>query len=164
MKKAKKLYILLGVFLFICLMTYLVSRQEEQKEKIKNSDEVILKIDKSDVEKLSWEIDSTKLSFHKKDGTWVYEKDKDFPVNDEKIENLLEQFESFGVSFEIEKVKDYGQYGLKNPAGTIQIETKDKTYDISIGDFSNMDSERYVSIGDGNVYLGEGRSVGLLQH
>lgn len=153
MKKAKKLYILLGVFLFICLMTYLVSRQEEQKEKIKNSDEVILKIDKSDVEKLSWEIDSTKLSFHKKDGTWVYEKDKDFPVNDEKIENLLEQFESFGVSFEIEKVKDYGQYGLKNPAGTIQIETKDKTYDISIGDFSNMDSERYVSIGDGNVYL-----------
>ena len=116
MKKAKKLYILLGVFLFICLMTYLVSRQEEQKEKIKNSDEVILKIDKSDVEKLSWEIDSTKLSFHKKDGTWVYEEDKDFPVNDEKIENLLEQFESFGVSFEIEKVKDYGQYGLKNPA------------------------------------------------
>lgn len=153
MKKAKKLYILTGVFLLICLMTYFVSKQEEQKEKIKNSDEIILKIDKSNVKKLSWEVGSTKLSFQKKDGKWIYEEDENFPVNNEKIENLLEQFESFGVSFEIEQVEDYGQYGLENPAGTIQIQTKDEKYEVSIGDFSNMDSERYVSIGDGNAYL-----------
>ena len=33
------------------------------------------------------------------------------------------------------------------------IETDDETYEISLGDYSTMDSQRYVSIGDGNVYL-----------
>ena len=29
----------------------------------------------------------------------------------------------------------------------------EETYNIKLGDYSSMDSQRYVSIGDGNVYL-----------
>ena len=152
MKRAKKLYILLGILAAVCLLTFIVSRQEEKKEKIKNSDKVILNIDSDDVTSLSWENEKGKLAFHKED-SWVYDEDESFPVNEKKVKKLLKTFQEFGVSFVIEDVKDYGQYGLDDPLCTIDIKTKDKSYEIKLGDYSKMDSERYVSIGDGNVYL-----------
>lgn len=74
-------------------------------------------------------------------------------MSEEKINELLELFQSFGVSFIIEDVEDYGQYGLDNPICTIHISTEEEDYEIQLGDYSTMDEERYVSIGDGNVYL-----------
>lgn len=152
MKRSKKLYILLGVLVIVCGVTFGVSRYEQKKEEIKNSDEIILELKTEDVTALSWEYDETKLAFHK-DETWLYDEDDAFPVNDQKVEDMLGLFESFGVSFIIENVEDYAQYGLDDPACTIHIETEADTYDIQLGNYSTMDEERYVSIGDGNVYL-----------
>lgn len=152
MKRSKKLYVLMGVFIVICGVTFGVSRYEKKKEEIKNSDEVILEVKVDDVTGVSWEYDETKLAFHK-DKTWLYDDDEDFPVNEEKINDLLELFESFRVSFVIEDVEDFGQYGLNDPTCNISIETAEETYEILLGDYSKMDEERYISIGDGNVYL-----------
>lgn len=74
-------------------------------------------------------------------------------MNEEKIGSLLAQFEKFGVSFIIEKVEDWGQYSLDTPVCTIHMETEEDSYEILLGDYSAMDSERYVSVGDGNAYL-----------
>ena len=152
MNRSKKLYILMGVLALVCVVTFGVCKYEEKKEKIKNSDEVILEIASEDVNALSWEYESETLSFHK-DKSWSYDDDEAFPVSKEKINELLEMFEEFGVSFIIEDVEDYGQYGLDDPVCTINIETEDESYEILLGDYSTMDSERYVSVGDGNVYL-----------
>lgn len=152
MKRYKKIYILSGILIFGCILTFGVSRYEQKKEEIKNSDEVIMEVSEDDVTALSWEYDDTKLAFHK-DEKWLYDDDENFPVSEEKVSSLLELFESFGVSFIIENVEDYAQYGLDNPECTINIETEDKTYEVKLGDFSTMDEQRYVSIGDGNVYL-----------
>ena len=57
------------------------------------------------------------------------------------------------ASFIIEEVEDYGQYGLEDPTCTINLSTDEKSYEIKLGDYSIMDSQRYISIGDGNVYL-----------
>ena len=152
MKRTKKLYVLLGVFAALCALTLGVSLLEEQKEKIKNSKEVILEISDSDVKSISWEYSSNTLAFHKS-GTWIYDEDETFPVDEEKILELIAPFEKLESSFIIEEASNLGQYGLQNPECTIQIETELKTYEILLGDFSAMDSERYVSIGDGNVYL-----------
>lgn len=152
MKRSKRLYILLGVLVVVCAGTYGVLQYEERKEQISNSEEVVLEISGDDVTGLSWEYNSETLSFHKGD-TWIYDDDEAFPVNEDKINELLDIFREFGVSFVIEDVEDYGQYGLDDPVCTIDIETADETYEIQLGDYSTMDSERYVSIGDGNVYL-----------
>ena len=152
MKRSKRLYILLGVLVVVCAGTYGVLQYEERKEQISNSEEVVLEISGDDVTGLSWEYNSETLSFHKGD-TWTYDDDEAFPVNEDKIDELLDVFREFGVSFVIEDVEDYGQYGLDDPVCTIHIETADETYEIQLGDYSTMDSERYVSIGDGNVYL-----------
>lgn len=152
MNRFKRIYILLGVLGAACIATFGVMRYEEHTEKIKNSEEVVLEIEKDSVKSLSWERESETLSF-RKDKTWLYEEDEAFPVDEEKINAMLERFESFGVSFVIEDVQDFGQYGLEQPICTIRMETEDKSYEILLGNYSDMDSQRYVSIGDGNVYL-----------
>lgn len=152
MKRSKKIYILLGILVVVCIATFGVNRLEEHKEKIKNSDEVILEIPSDSVQSLSWEYKSKTLAFHKEE-KWIYDEDEAFPVYEEKINELLKQFEKFGVSFIIEDVEDYGQYGLDDPICTINLSTEEQSYKILLGNYSNMDSQRYVSIGDGNVYL-----------
>lgn len=152
MNRSKRLYALLGVLLVFCMLTLGVSKYEEHKEKIKNSDEIILELNSKDVTSISWECGSKTFAFHK-DETWLYDEDENFPVNEEKIDGLLEKFESFGVSFIIEDAEDLGQYGLDDPRCEINIGAGEETYEILLGDYSEMDEERYVSIGDGNVYL-----------
>lgn len=154
MKRNKKIGILLGIFLCISLAAFGVNKYEEQKELIKNSDEIIMNVAKEEVNALSWECDTGAFAFHKdENGKWLYDSDAAFPVDEEKINGLLEMFQEFGVSFRIEEVEDFGQYGLDTPVCTIHMETETQTYDILLGDYSSMDSERYVSIGDGNAYL-----------
>lgn len=152
MNRSKKLYIMSGILAIVCVVTFCITKYEEKKEEIKNSDEVILELDSEKVTKLSWEYEEEAFAFHK-DENWIYDEDEAFPVNEEKVNELLSIFESFGVSFIIENVEDYGQYGLDSPVCTIQIETEEENYEIKLGDYSTMDSERYVSVGDGNVYL-----------
>ena len=152
MKRSKKLVVLLGVLGAACAATFGVTKYEEEKEQIKNSDEIILELAGDQVTALSWEYGTEYLAFHK-DEAWLYDEDEAFPVNEEKLMDMLKMFESFGVSFIIEEVEDFAQYGLDDPMCTITLTTAEQTYTLQLGDFSTMDSERYVSLGDGNVYL-----------
>ena len=133
MSRSKKLLLLLGVLAVVCVATFCVSRYQEHKEQIKTSDQIILEIPEDSVTALSWTYEDQSLAFHK-DDVWYYDEDETFPVDEDAISTLLEVFQSFGVSFIIEEVEDYGQYGLDDPVCTIRL-------------------KRYVSIGDGNVYL-----------
>ena len=152
MRKATKLYALLGVLLVVCIAAFAVSRYEEKKEQIKNSGEVILEIPTDSVTALSWTNESGTFSFTK-DETWVYDDDNAFPVDEEKINDLLEQFTSLAAAFAIDDVEDFAQYGLDEPICTIHITAGEETYTVELGDFSKMDEQRYVSIGDGKAYL-----------
>ena len=152
MKRSKRLYAWTGVLVIICGVTFGVSRYEQKKEEIKNSDKVILELAADDVTALSWEYDQTELAFHK-DERWLYDDDEAFPVSEEKMEDLLGLFASFGVSFIIENVEDYSQYGLDDPTCSIHIETAEESYEVKLGGYSTVDEQRYISIGDGNVYL-----------
>ncbi len=151
-KKQRTLCILLGVFALVCIAAVLVSRHEEKVEQIKNSGETILAIPTDTVTALSWTNEDGTFSFTK-DGAWVYDGDSAFPVDEEKISNLLSQFENFTAAFVIDDVEDYAQYGLDEPVCTICITVGEETYTVELGDFSKMDEQRYISIGDGKAYL-----------
>ena len=154
MRKATKLYALLGVLLVVCVAAFAISRYEEKKEQIKNSGEVILEIPTNSVTALSWTNEDGTFSFTK-DASWTYDEDTAFPVDEEKINDLLAQFESFSAAFVIEDVEDYAQYGLDEPICTISITAGEEAYTIELGDISKMDEQRYISIGDGKAYLVE---------
>lgn len=152
MKRAKRLYILFGVLVAVCIATVCVLHYDQKQEEIQISGETILTVDADTVSALDWETESASLAFHK-DGSWLYDEDEAFPVSEEKINDLLAQFEDFKAAFIIENVTDFAQYGLDDPVCTIDLTAGDTAYTIQLGDFSSMDSQRYVSIGDGNVYL-----------
>lgn len=154
MKRGKKIGILCGLLCGISLAAFGVSRYEQQKEQIKNSEEIILKVVQEEVKTLSWKCGTGSFAFHRdENGAWLYDADEDFPVDEGKIGELLEQFQEFGVSFVIEEVEDWEQYGLQDPLCTICMETEGGACEILLGGYSTMDSQRYVSIGDGNAYL-----------
>lgn len=153
MKRSKRIIALVVVLALICTATFVLTRYEEKQEQIKNSDAVILEIPAEDVQTLSWEYESDGLSFHRSGEGWLYDADEAFPVSGDKIGSILSRFEEFGASFIIENVEDYGQYGLDDPECVIRLETADRSYDIRLGAFSKMDEQRYVDVGDGNVYL-----------
>lgn len=153
MKRSKRLITLVAVLAVVCVATFALTKYEKKQEEIKNSDEIILEISADSVESISWEVSDEGLAFHKGENGWLYDDDEAFPVNEEEIADILSHFESFGVSFIIENVEDYSQYGLDNPEGTIKLTTADTSFELKLGDFSKMDEQRYVDIGDGNVYL-----------
>ena len=68
MKRSNKLYILLGVLAAACVVTFGVVKQEEKKEKIKNSDETILEVPGDSVKTLSWQyaVSYTHLDVYKR--------------------------------------------------------------------------------------------------
>ena len=152
MKRSKRLCVLLGVLAVACVATFALSRYQTEKEQIQTNGEVVLEIPVDSVQALSWEYDGETLSFHK-DDNWIYDDDEAFPVDGEKIEGLLNQFSAMGAAFTIENPEDLSPYGLSDPTCSITITTDEETYTILLGGYSTMDSQRYVSIGDGNVYL-----------
>lgn len=152
MKRTKKLGILLVVLIFACIATFGVTKYESKKEEIKNSGETILSVPTDTIKSFSWEYDGQEFSLHK-NGSWIYDADEAFPVDEEVLQGLLEQYADFSAAFTIENVEDYSQYGLDKPECTIKVSAEDVEYEITLGDISNMDQQRYASIGDGNVYL-----------
>ncbi len=154
--RTKRLGILLGVLVVLCIATIAVSLYNEEQENIANSNEVVLDIDIDTVTAISWEIDGTSYGFHldSETGQWIYDEDEEFPLDEDVINELIEIFDDYEAEFIIEDVTDYSQYGLDDPAATITITLEDETvYEINLGDFSTLDSERYFEFGDGNVYL-----------
>ena len=163
MKRSKKMIVLVAVLVVACVATFALTQYEEKQEEIKNSDAIILEIPTDTVEALSWEFTEDGLAFHKGESGWLYDDDEAFPVSEDKINDILANFEAFGAAFIIENVEDYGQYGLDEPEGTIHLTADGQSYDIKMGAFSKMDEQRYVDIGDGNVYLVSNDPMDFLQ-
>ena len=152
MKRYKRVAVLLAVLALACAATFAVSRYEQHKEQIAESGETVLAIDPDAVTALSWTVGDESLAFHK-DESWLYDADEAFPADADKIGERLELFSDFAAAFVIEDVEDYAQYGLDDPAATITLTAGEQNYTIKLGDFSQMDEQRYVDTGDGNVYL-----------
>ena len=104
MNRAKRLYILLGVLAAACIAAFAVLHLEQRQEEIAESGETVLEIDPDAVQSLSWEYEGETLAFHRDGDGWLYDDDEAFPVDGEKIQELLGQFEAFGAAFVITDV------------------------------------------------------------
>ncbi len=153
MKRSKKLLVLLAVLAVLCIATFAVTRIQERQEQIRETGQVLLELPAEEIEAISWESDGQTLSFHRTEGLWQYDGDEAFPVDNEVMEQMLSCFEAFAVTFTIEDVEDESLYGLDDPAGTVEFSTAEDAYTLTLGDFSKLDAQRYISIGDGKVYL-----------
>ena len=150
MTRTKNLQRLTLLLCFICFL--ILGINHSNNEKITANDKEILSISSSEITAISWNTSNSTLSFTKSDETWKSTSDEAFPVNQETMNSLLDSLSSIVSTFKIEGVEDYDQYGLETPKCVIEV-TADKTYTISLGNYSDIDEERYAMIDDGNVYL-----------
>ena len=153
MNRQKKLVVLIGVLVVLCAVIAIVSGVQKHIDTISTVDEEIYATAESALTDVSWTKDGSTLHFVKENDTWQDASDADFPIDQDKMSDFLDHFESVHASFIIENVEDYGQYGLDNPSCTITFTSADGTTTLQMGDYSTMDEKRYLTLGDGTVYL-----------
>ena len=155
MKRRNKLLALTGVLAAVCIAIGCVLGIEQKQEDIRAEEAVILSLSAEDIDAISWDTDGEGLSLHRDGESWFWDEDEAFPVSSTEMETLLGKFETVSSAFIIENVDDPGQYGLDDPETTITITAGDAVYTIALGDYSTMDQQRYIDIGDGKVYLAQ---------
>ena len=153
MKRQKNLLILLGVLAGLCAVILLVTGVQKHIDKITTVDKNIVDLDTDSVTRISWTSGGKTLTYEKTDDVWQQSDDAAFPVDQEKLQELLQRFAPLNAGFEIDDVQDYGQYGLDSPEVTVTLTTADGDTVVKFGSYSTMDSKRYVTLGDGAVYL-----------
>ena len=153
MKRTTKLLVLGGVLLALCIAFVAVLGIEQKQENIRAEEAVILSLSAGDIQSIAWDTDGEGLAFHRDGEGWVYDDDAAFPVSTDAMEKLLANFDALSSAFVIENVENYGDYGLDDPQTTITFTTADATHTLHLGDFSAMDQQRYLDMGDGKVYL-----------
>ena len=149
MKRSKKLIILLLILTAFGIATIFINNMEE--DKITANESEVLSIDIDNISEISWKIDGETISLYKSEDAWHTVNDENFPIDEDKLEEILLNLSSVISTFKIEDISDYSPYGLDNPTCIINVIT-DTTTTIKLGNYSEMDSQRYVSIND-TVYL-----------
>lgn len=153
MKRMKKLLVLLGVLIILCVGIGIATGVEKHIDRISGIDEEIIAVDTDALESVSLTKDGKTLTFEKKEDQWKDKEDEAFPIDQDKMQEFLEHFQSVKASFQIQDVEDLEQYGLTKPQCTIAFHASEENTEIRLGDFSTMDSKRYVTLDDKTVYL-----------
>ena len=132
MKKYKKLLILLGVLIVIVTAVIIISNLQKKQEAIRVSGETILTVNEANATAIVWNSEENDFAFHRgSDGKWLYDKDAEFPVNQDEVEDVFDLFRELTAAFVIENVTDFAQYGLKDPLSTITITTTERAEDLA---------------------------------
>ena len=153
MKRQKNLLILVGVLAALCAGIAAVKGVQKHIDKVSTVSEDILSIDPDALTSIRWTVGGKSLTFANSDSGWQQQDDDAFPVDQDKISDLLDHFAPLTASFVIHDVTDYSQYGLDKPTGTVTFSTADGDTTLSMGSFSSMDEKRYVMLEKGTVYL-----------
>lgn len=149
MKRGKKLLILLACLAVVCLAAWGISAlfAPDTTGTPMNSSEVIFTLE--GIKTLSWQYEENTVSFDVSGDSWVYTQDASYRIDETKKADILEQLTELKAQKIIEDPGAPADYGLDAPVCTI---TADDTV-IQVGDVNALSSYRYLSLGDGKVYM-----------
>lgn len=126
MRQKKTLIILILVFAGL-LALYAGLRMYQKKQSVQKSsaDKLIIK-NMSDLTSISYN-NGQDLSFVKRNGTWFYEKDSEFPVEQSYLTSMASQFQKMEAVRKLKNGDSLKDYGLEQPAYTIRVKDKKGT-------------------------------------
>ena len=90
-----------------------------------------------------------RLTFRREGERWVYEADPAFPLDQQKVETMLDTLSSLHADKTIDRPEALSGYGLDIPL--CRVEAGELV--LSVGKDAAMDGGRYFSTGDGKVYI-----------
>lgn len=155
MKKRKALFLLLGVLILLLAAYFALSywnkgREEKEAEEAEASKIYVTDIGSDDITAISYNVGNGDMEFEKEDGTWYYTADRDFPLTQSYPENAAEAMGRLEADRELTDGDKLADYGLEDPAYTVQLTQSDGTVtDICFGNTTG--DCYYVTAGDTGV-------------
>lgn len=123
MKQKKKLTILLTVFAALVIAYTGISRyqayQDKQEAKKASSEKIILKKTKA-ITSITYHNDG-ELTFVKEKGTWLYQKNKDYPLIQDTLDTMANSFRNIEAVRQLRNGDSLASYGLDQPSQTLQV-------------------------------------------
>lgn len=154
MKKGTKWIILAAVVAVIAIVLTVVLVNNQKDKQI--GSQTVFSVDPEKIEVLQWNFGEEKLSFTFDGEGWYYTADKDFPLDESLLENMVKQMKEIVSYNTIQNPRDPASYGLDKPICTIQVTADGTTSKVMIGDRSVAGSIYYLSTGDEKVHMVDG--------
>lgn len=157
MTKQKKQTITILVLLLLLILlggAYLFAgnyqKSKEKKESSATKSVSLYKFKENDIMKLHYKNSNANITFVKEKNTWKMENDKDFPVDQSKVETMVSDMAAVTASRQITKdCNDLSEYALDSPSLVIELTDKNgKTESISYGLESAAAEGCYAYTGD----------------
>lgn len=154
MKRGKKLMLLLAVLIVLIAAVLVVLHLDLEGTDTEEEDTgvSVFTLDPEAATGLTWTYEDETLTFIKADGVWTYAEDSAFPLEESYLTAMLTVLSDVIAGKTIASPEDLAQYGLEEPACTVTV-TADTETELRIGNETGIGGERYLSVGDGNVYL-----------
>lgn len=156
MTRGKKLTGMVAAFALLCGAAYAATQYDFEKETTPEQEDVTVYSQEAEkVTMLSWVRGEEEAVFEKKDGEWKNTADENFPVDESYLSTMLEDLTELKSDKVIENPDALADYGLETGECVIRITDEGGTDELVIGDATSIDGKRYLSNGDGKVYLVE---------
>lgn len=158
--KALPLIILVAVLVVMIIAYSALSSANDKKEAelaakeaAENADIMLANYDASTVTKLSYQVSGAdKLTLLCSNGVWSYADDAKFPLNQTIAASMASAISSIAAECEVTE-GTASDYGLDNPAYTINVTYSDGTsHNYKIGDYNSFNASYYFSA-DGDMYM-----------
>jgi hypothetical protein len=153
MNRTKKLGLLAVVLVLLILGTLAATRLEADTTVEEEDTAVtVFSVETDSVMALSWTSGDETLAFDWDGESWSYAADSAFPVDEDMLNSMVAVLTEITADKTIEEPESLSDYGLLEPTCTITVTAGEETA-LLIGDETELGSYRYLSIGDGSVYL-----------
>lgn len=157
------IFVLLAAVIAALFVVMKLTKEETPQEK---EQKAVSQTEVEDIEGLTYSCEATSgesVTLVREKNIWYYEKDKDFPLDQEYVTNTMVKTASQATANKtIENpTDDMSSYGLDNPALTIILKkiTGDEVT-MHVGDYNESVEGYYLSVeGDSNIYLVNGELV-----
>lgn len=155
-KQSVVLSTLIFIMIFLCFVYFALQKINlEQAEKAQQNGESLelYSVDTEAAVKFKLTNANGEMAFIREDSIWYHETDKNFPVDQTKITDLLSQLALVSANREVAKESsDLAQYGLDQPSLVLYLETKDGvSAEISLGNEAPANGGYYAQVDGGSA-------------
>lgn len=166
MKNKKAVPILIAVLAVLLVVYFGLQSWNKKQEEEEESGESILvtELDADTITAVSYNVGNGELAFEKQDDTWYYAEDKDFPLDQSYLQNIVDGMCAITADRKLEDGDALADYGLEEPAYTVQLtDSEGNTTQIGFGDLTG--DNYYVNVnGSDQVYTVASTTLDDLQY
>lgn len=165
-KKGKGLLFAVLILIILLILYFVIDLQQkkaDQEAETEESEESSLPVSvtEDEISKVTVKNGDVTMTYVKKDDTWTYQEDPDFPLDESAVKTKMDRLTSLTVDRVLESPEDLSEYGLDEPKQEVTVlKTDGTTFTLYIGNQNSSNNDFYVKVDDGaDVYTMPSSSV-----